>query len=114
MTGVDNSPAAIEEARRQAGPNIEYVVGDAREYLRHHQFDAAFFHQSLHHFDELDDLMGIVRRAIRPGGLLYIDEYRRDYGGNLLAVVYPNLRKSDAFDRAVRRLIAMEEFFIAR
>jgi O-antigen biosynthesis protein len=175
LTGVDNSPAAIEEARRQAGPNIEYVVGDAREYLRHHQFDAVFFHQSLHHLDELDDLMGIVRRAIRPDGFLYIDEYvgpsrdewrpwklllpnlayyavprsarrphivrapinredpteairssgiipaierhfkvvdRRDYGGNLLAVVYPNLRKSADFDRAVRRLIAMEEFLL--
>src|SRR4029079_5429914 len=29
---------------------------------------------------------------------------RRDYGGNLLAVVYPNLKRAPSFDKAVERL----------
>ncbi|HEX9163863.1 MAG TPA: class I SAM-dependent methyltransferase [Thermoanaerobaculia bacterium] len=180
VTGIDASPAAIEEARALAGSAITYAVADARQFLASHagEFDAVFFHQSLHHFDRLDDLMTVVRHALKPGGFLYADEYvgpsrdewrwwrllipnlayysvpaaarrphlvrapinrddpteavrsseivasiarhfrivhKRDYGGNILAVVYPNLRRPsegappDAFGRAVRRLIAIEE-----
>jgi SAM-dependent methyltransferase len=168
---------AIAEARRAAGTRpVEYVRADARNYLRAHRnsFDTVFFHQSLHHFDTLNELMGLVRTALRPDGFLYIDEYvgpsrdewsplkllvpnivyrtlprstwrphlvrapinredpteaicssgilpaidkhfvstsRRDYGGNLLSVIYPNLAQEDkrAFDAAVRRLIGMED-----
>ena len=41
---------------------------------------------------------------------------RRDYGGNLLSVVYPNLRRPlgerAAFDAAVRRLVRLENAFL--
>lgn len=179
-TGIDMAENVVAEARRLAdGMPIDYVVTDAREYLRAHPnaFDAIVFHQSLHHFDELDELMSLVAHSLRDGGLLYLDEYvgpsrddwplrrlvlpnlayrllprevrrphlirapinhedpteairsgeiiaaverrfrivhRRDYGGNLLAVIYPNLRRPDegsrreVFDAAVARLIAME------
>ena len=177
LTGVDVSDTALAEARRMAadrGMPIRYVNADARAFLREHRgaFDAVFFHQSMHHFDELDDLMDAVHGALRPSGLLYIDEYvgpsrdawrwwnliaanaayrlmprgtrrphlvrapihrddpteairsdeivgaverrfrvvdRRDYGGNLLAVVYPNLHPTAA---AVRRLIRFEEWLL--
>jgi SAM-dependent methyltransferase len=180
-TGIDMAENAIAEARRLAdGMPIDYVATDAREYLRAHPsaFDAIVFHQSLHHFDALDELLSLVSYSLRAGGLLYLDEYvgpsrddwptrrliapnlayrllprevrrphlirapinqedpteairsgeivgaverrfhvvhRRDYGGNLLAVVYPNLRRPDEgsrgeiFDAAVARLIALEE-----
>jgi SAM-dependent methyltransferase len=180
-TGIDMAANAIAEARRLAdGMPIDYVVTDAREYLRAHPsaFDAIIFHQSLHHFDALDELLVLVAHSLRAGGLLYLDEYvgpsrddwpmrrliapnlayrllprevrrphlirapinqedpteairsgeivgaverrfhvvhRRDYGGNLLAVVYPNLRRPDegsraeVFDAAVARLIVLEE-----
>lgn len=177
ITAVDVSESALAEARAAAGSrSITYVRADARDYLRSRprSLDAVFFHQSLHHFERLDELMSLVRGALRPGGFLYIDEYvgpsrdewrpwsliaanlayrllprvtrrprvirapinhedpteairssgivsaidkhfvsrhRRDYGGNLLAVVYPNLSQTDraAFDAAVRKLIAMED-----
>ncbi|HKO00275.1 MAG TPA: class I SAM-dependent methyltransferase, partial [Thermoanaerobaculia bacterium] len=173
VIGVDEAASVIEEARRlAAGMPIDYEVVDARAFLRAHpqSFDAIFFHQSLHHFDELDELMELVARALRANAVLYLDEYvgpsrddwplwrliapnvayrllprrvrrphiirapinhedpteairsgnilraverrfrvvdRRDYGGNLLAVVYPNLKNPD--DAAVARLIALEE-----
>jgi SAM-dependent methyltransferase len=172
VVGIDMAENAIAEATRlAAGLPIEYSVVDAREYLRAHEqsFDAIFFHQSLHHFDALDELMELVERSLRPNGLLYLDEYvgpsrddwpiwrliapnvayrllprrvrrphiirapinredpteaihsgeimraverrfriidRRDYGGNLLAVIYPNLQNPD--DASIARLIALE------
>lgn len=174
ITGVDVSDTALAEARRIAderGMPITYVNADARAFLREHRgaFDAVFFHQSMHHFDDLDDLVDAVHAALTTDGLLYLDEYvgpsrnawrwwklipanvayrlmprgtrrphlvrapinredpteairsdeilrsvekrfriidRRDYGGNLLAVVYPNLIPTPA---AVARLIGFEE-----
>ncbi|HEY6139408.1 MAG TPA: methyltransferase domain-containing protein [Thermoanaerobaculia bacterium] len=161
VTGVDVSDAILGEARKaatEAGMTINYVAADAREYMRERPatFDAVFFHASLHHFDQLDDLMATVKRALRPDGFLWYDEYvgpsrdewtiaklvapnlayyrlprrmrrpklvrapinredpteavassgivaatarhfriaeRHDYGGNLLFIVYPNLRQ---------------------
>jgi SAM-dependent methyltransferase len=181
--GIDMAENVITEARALAEERalpIEYVVADAREFLaaRRASFDAVLFHQSLHHFDELDSLLDVVAGSLRSGGFLYIDEYagpsrddwplrrlvlpnlayrllpssvrrphivrapinredpteairsgeivsaierrfrvvhRRDYGGNLLAVIYPNLRRpeegsrAELFDAAVARLVALEE-----
>jgi SAM-dependent methyltransferase len=184
VTGVDISDAILGEARKgaaQAGMAIEYIAADAREYMRERpsSFDAVFFHASLHHFDELDDLMATIKRALRPGGFLWYDEYvgpsrdewtpaklvapnvayyrlprkmrrpklvrapinredpteaiassgivaatarhfdiveRHDYGGNLLFIVYPNLRQPHEgglprgeFDRWIAKLIEWDE-----
>lgn len=176
ITGVDASEPALAEARRLA-PEVEYVAADVRPFLEGKSFDAIFFHQSLHHFDALDDLMSRVRNALRPGGILYVDEYvgpsrdewnplklvgpniayrllpagtrraklvrapvnredpteairssqivpaierafnvihRRDYGGNLLALLYPNMRRdSPRFHAAVAQLVAREDALLA-
>jgi SAM-dependent methyltransferase len=74
MTGIDSSEPALEEARR-LGPGIRYIAADAWSFLPGKTYDAIFFHQSLHHFDRLDELMMLVRNALAPGGMLYIDEY---------------------------------------
>ena len=172
ITGIDMSEAALAEARR-LGPEIRYMATDARAFLEGQSFDAIFFHQSLHHFDDLDDLMTRVKNALAPNGFLYIDEYvgpsrdewspwkltlpnlfyrslplgtrrakivrapinrddpteairssqivdailrrfriihRRDYGGNLLSLLYPNMRRNaPRFDEAVQRLIKIED-----
>jgi SAM-dependent methyltransferase len=177
ITGIDMSEPALNEARR-LGPGIEYHAADARSFLRGKSFDAIFFHQSLHHFDDLDDLMSRVAESLRPNGILYIDEYvgpsrdewpwwrlalpnlayrrlpggtrrakivrapinhedpteairssqivdavrrrfdvvhRRDYGGNLLALLYPNMnRTSKRFNEAVEQLIEAEDRMLAR
>ena len=172
ITGIDASETALAEAKR-LGPSIRYHTADARTFLPGRIYDAIFFHQSLHHFDRLDELMTLVHDALSPDGMLYIDEYigpsrdewtwsklikpnlayralprgtrrakiirapinyedpteairssqivpaierrfrvtdRRNYGGHLLALLYPNMqRTSPRFDEAVAQLVAKEE-----
>ena len=165
--------AAEQAAAAGLSDSIRYELADAREYLRSRrgQYDAIFFHASLHHFDRVDELMALVAAALKQEGILYIDEFvgpsmhqwnvfrlfpvnlayyllprgsrrpwlvrtpvnkedpteavaaaeilpaiykhfrvleRRDYGGNLLSIIYANLRKSPRLDDAVRRLIKFE------
>ncbi|MGE0641685.1 MAG: class I SAM-dependent methyltransferase [Thermoanaerobaculia bacterium] len=191
VVGVEISPVCVEEATRLAAESgvsgrIEYRCADAWDELdAARDLDAVLFHASLHHFDRLEELAALVRRALRPGGFLYIDEYvgpspeewtwldelrwnwhyyhlprsvrrvgrirppinyddpteavessrivpaierefeileRRDYGGNLLAVIYGNLRRPthdppsprDEFDGAVAQLIAAERELLRR
>jgi SAM-dependent methyltransferase len=190
VTGIDSSPEAIAAARRACADaglagRVDYVVADARELLASvRECDAIFFHASLHHFDRLPEFLGLVRGALAPRGVLYLDEYvgpargewtwrdllrwnaayrrlpgavrrtriirrpinrkdpteavessgilpaveahfrvlaRRDYGGNLLAVIYPSLRRPDqpggplpeVFDATVERLLAHEDALLA-
>lgn len=184
VTGIDESPEIIEEAQRRAaeagfGDRIRHVAGDARTMLAAERgLDAVFFHASLHHFDRLDELLESVRVALKPGGILYLDEYigpsrdewsfailarlnlvywqlprasrragvvrapinredpteaiessripaavgkrfrvleQRDYGGNLLGVIYPNLRRpGEAFEAAIAQLLRREDALLAR
>lgn len=202
IVGIDVAEAPLAHARQlahEAGLDgaIEYLRADAWSFLaeiaggtegaevtKHGGFDSVFFHHSLHHFERPADLLGFVRRALAPGGVLYLDEYvgpsmadwsprrlllpnlaylalprelrhertvpapsnpgdptesiasaeivegverhfrvleRRDYGGNLLLLVYPELVRPDeapdgptpeAFDRAVERLLDQEELLL--
>jgi SAM-dependent methyltransferase len=191
VTGIDTSETAIEEARRLAagaglGDRVRFVAADARAYVREARgLDAVFFHASLHHFDRLPELLGLVRQALAPRGVLYLDEYvgpardewtwrqvlswnavyrtlpaavrrtrvirrpinrddpteaiassgilpavlehfrilaRRDYGGDLLAVIYPSLLRPDQpggpspelFAGVVASLLDREERLLAR
>lgn len=184
VVGVDESEAAVAEAAaraRNAGfaDRVEYRVEDARATLsRGERWDAVFFHASLHHFDRIGELLERVREALRPKGILYVDEYvgpsrdewtltrlvllnlvyrrlpraarrarlvrapisredptealhssripgevaarfrvleRRDYGGNLLFVIYPNLRRpGEPFEDAVATLLRREEDLASR
>ncbi len=37
--------------------------------------DVVLFHSALHHFSEVEDIVARVRRALRPGGLLVLNDY---------------------------------------
>lgn len=189
VVGLDLSPNCIRKAvelARDAGldSRISYECRDAREWLRTaRDLDAVFFHASLHHFDRLEELLGLVRDSLRPEGILYLDEYigpardewrardlllhnvlyyllprsvrrvgrirapinredpteavrssgivpaletgfevleRRDYGGNLLAILYANLRRPDHtpgspprdFEEAIEFLLDVEDVLL--
>lgn len=191
VTGIDASLEAVRRARRAAAEagfsdRIAYAAADAWSFLEGVRgLDAVLFHSSLHHFDRLPAFLGLVRGALSPRGLLYLDEYvgpargewtwrhllrwnrlyrrlprsvrrtrvirrpinredpteaiessgilpaverhfrviaRRDYGGNLLAPIYPSLLRPDQpggpepalFDAAVESLLAQEERMLAR
>jgi len=81
LAGVDFSAEAIAEARRGAeeagfARRLEYRVGDINAlHLPAERFDIVFFHGSLHHVHQVEHVLGQVRAALKPGGLLYLDEY---------------------------------------
>jgi SAM-dependent methyltransferase len=80
ILGIDISATALKlaEARaREAGlTGVEYRQGDLNSLeLPDAAFDAAFFHQSLHHVEDLDSCLSATAAALRPGALVYFDEY---------------------------------------
>jgi len=81
MDAFDASDVSLERARDAAasagiGDHIHYRKDDFdRVALPSRAYDIVFFHQSLHHVSRLERLLRQVRRALRPGGLLYLDEY---------------------------------------
>jgi len=80
ILGLDISLGALALARAKAAAqglmSIGYRQGDLNALdLAGKKFDAAFFHQSLHHVDNLDGCLSTTASALRPGGLLYLDEY---------------------------------------
>ena len=79
--GIDFSEEAIAEANRQASEvglsrRLSYRVEDIhRLSLPEDRYDAVFFHGSLHHVRSVERVLDEVRRAVKPQGLLYVDEY---------------------------------------
>lgn len=80
ILGLDISAEALTLAREQARASglrgVEYRQGDLNKIeLPAAAFDAAFFHQSLHHVENLDSCLCATVSALRPGSLVYFDEY---------------------------------------
>jgi len=80
IDAFDISPESLEDARRAAADEgiaqIAYGVGDFNAPdLPEGRYDIVFFHQSLHHVAQLELLFAEVRRGLKPGGAIYVDEY---------------------------------------
>lgn len=186
VLGLDLAPAVLalaeEECQRAGLGGITYRRADLNRLdLPPQSFDIAFFHQSLHHIEDLDGCLAAVRSALVPGALLYLDEYvgpsrrewtnarihaaravyselpaavkrvrrvrfpidrrdpteairsskilptltrhftvreQRDYGGNLLAILYPNMAldrvSSDERQAILTTILGTERTLLAR
>jgi SAM-dependent methyltransferase len=81
FTGFDISPAAIDRARTMAdevhlAPVVRYSASDLnRIALAPGSCDFIYSFQSLHHIEALEHLLDECRRALRPGGLLLVNEF---------------------------------------
>jgi len=81
IEGVDFSEEAIGEARRHAEEarledSLTYRVEDINAFeLPPERYDIVFFHGSLHHVRSIERVLAQVHEALKPGGLLYLDEY---------------------------------------
>src|SRR5262249_55909707 len=81
ITAIDPSAAAVAHAEKAAADagltgRISHAVADAHAWLANgRQWDAIFFHGSLHHLDRLPRLFPLLDGALRPGGILFLDEY---------------------------------------
>lgn len=77
IDAFDGAIASLAVAREQArGLPIRYFAADFnRPALPRGVYDAVFFHQSLHHVAKLERLLREVLLALKPDGLVYLDEY---------------------------------------
>lgn len=77
--GVDVAEDAIEEAKRIAaseGLDITYSVADLNTVeLEPDAFDLVITQNCLHHIMQLEHLADEIHRALRPGGMLWIQDY---------------------------------------
>lgn len=77
----DLSTGAIEKARQDAreadmADKIEYRVLNLDEcVLPRETYDAIFAVSSAHHVFQLENLFRQCRQALKPGGLMFLDEY---------------------------------------
>ena len=122
ITGVDIAPEQIERATtlaKEAGLDdvLSFHVADARQALREAEgrCDVVLALNSLHHFGHLEETMGLIAGALRPGGLLIMDEYvgssRFQWAGaqvraaNALLAALPQQRRIQDDGRIKRRVV---------
>src|SRR5579872_536148 len=67
VTGVDQSPAMIAEAKEKY-PEIEFAVMDASAMTFQSEFDAVFSNAALHWIPDSEGVVRSVSRALKPGG----------------------------------------------
>lgn len=77
---IDIADAAIEQASRLAQEGgyerLRYRVADLdREMLPERHYDLIFAHQSVHHVERLEELFEKVASALKPNGLLHLNEF---------------------------------------
>jgi ubiquinone/menaquinone biosynthesis C-methylase UbiE len=73
VAGVDAFAGAIVEAREQAHPGLEFVVGDVRELpFGEREFDLVTCFEVIEHVAEQERVVDELARVMRPGGVLAI------------------------------------------
>ncbi len=65
--GLDHSAEMIAEARRSF-PDLEFVVGDARDFHFEQPFDAVFSNAALHWIGDQESVAHCLEEALVPGG----------------------------------------------
>ena len=96
IVGLDISEGALEIARQKAAEDglagISYEQGDFNTFeLPEKRYEIVFFHQSMHHVANLEHCVAQIASTLKPGGLLYLDEYvgpsRTEWQDSLLMTV---------------------------
>lgn len=78
-TGLDLTPAMIEQAKKKNLPNAEFVVGDCENFpFADNSFDAIICSMSFHHYPNSQAFFDSVSRCLRPGGRLILRDVTTD------------------------------------
>lgn len=78
-TGLDLTPAMIEQAKKKNIPNAEFVVGDCENFpFEDNAFDAIICSNSFHHYPDPLVFFKSVQRCLRPGGRLVLRDVTSD------------------------------------
>jgi trans-aconitate methyltransferase len=97
VVGVDRSPDMIRQAR-EAHPNLQFEVMDAREIAFIEPFDAVFSNATLHWIKEPEKVVARIAKVLKPGG-----RFVAEFGGKgnveeLMAATERAWRKLDMGD----------------
>lgn len=76
---VDIDPGLLERARKNAPPNVEFILAEADDpKLPDGAVDTIFFCNVLHHIEERPAYYARLKRALKPGGrIVNIDFHKR-------------------------------------
>jgi len=90
VSGVDLTPAMVEEAERRAREegidNVGFALGDATALeLADGSFDGAITRLSLHHIPAPDRVVAEMARVVRPGGWVVVSDIAGDHDGKAAA-----------------------------
>lgn len=90
VSGVDLTPAMVEEAERRARAdgidNVSFALGDATALdLADASFDGAITRLSLHHIPAPGRVVAEMARVVRPGGLVAVSDIVGDGDGEAAA-----------------------------
>jgi len=109
--GSTGSLAIAQQEAQRAGltPAIHYFAADFNDpVLPPLTYDIVFVHQALHHVAELERLFAAILTTLKPGGLLWFDEYigpsRFDWNDRLIK---PHRRTYDSLPADIRRQPAL-------
>jgi SAM-dependent methyltransferase len=81
IDALDGSTNSLRVARETAVAEgmidrIRYFAADFNEpALPRRTYDAVFIHQAAHHVAKLEKLFRAILRTLKPGGMLYLDEF---------------------------------------
>ena len=78
-TGLDLTPAMIEQAKKKEIPNATFVVGDCENFpFENDSFDAIICSMSFHHYPDPQAFFDSVKRCLRPNGRLILRDVTSD------------------------------------
>jgi SAM-dependent methyltransferase len=78
ILGLDISPRSLEQARTDCAgyKNVRFEVADLNTLIwPTAAYDVVFAHGALHHLEKLDWVLGQIAGALKPNGLLYVNDY---------------------------------------
>jgi 2-polyprenyl-3-methyl-5-hydroxy-6-metoxy-1,4-benzoquinol methylase len=128
----DAAEGAIQWAKKRAGQlgidNIDYRIADVNELtLPAATYDAVWISLAMHHFEALEHINLQIKSALKPGGLLILQEYvgpsrfqfpsRQKEAINLCLSLLPRpyrIRTRNAVDREIRRSVQVRRDFVRR
>ena len=75
-TGLDITPRMIEVGRAKGLAGVEWVVGDCENLpFEENSFDVVICSNSFHHYPNPQRFFDSVKRVLRPGGRLILQDY---------------------------------------
>lgn len=118
--GIDIAAKALLEAEdeaRKENLDITYEQGDLNQLqLKENSYDLCVTQNCLHHVLRLEELAEQIRKALRPGGVLWIDDYigetqfqytdaRMEMVNRILRMLPDDLKEDKVNKRAIKDLV---------